>query len=94
LLTNYDSSYERFIELLVAARKSAHCTQAELGDRLGHPQSFVSKVETRERRLDLVEFAYWCDALGVDAHALLTALFAEIKRGAPYKVRRHIKAGS
>jgi transcriptional regulator with XRE-family HTH domain len=40
------------IELLVQARKDAGLTQAELGARIGQRQTFVSKVELGERRLD------------------------------------------
>ncbi len=34
---------------------AAHLTQAEAADKLGKPQSHVSKIESRERRLDIVE---------------------------------------
>ncbi len=88
LHSNHDSSYVRFIDLLIAARKHAGCTQVELGGRLSRPQSYVSKVETRERRLDLVEFAEWCDALGADAQALLAALIADMKAPVQRRVRR------
>ena len=37
----------------------------QLADRLGYPQSYVSKYETGERRLDFVETANVCEALGV-----------------------------
>lgn len=36
--------------------------------RLTVPHSFVGKVETGERRLDVVEFTRYCRALGVDPH--------------------------
>lgn len=39
----------------------------ELADRLGRPQSFVSKFETGERRLDVTEYIDVCEALGLDA---------------------------
>lgn len=41
-------------------------TQVHLAARLGKPQSFASKVETGERRLDFVEFVDWARALGVN----------------------------
>lgn len=49
---------------LKMARLEAGLTQADLARRMGKPQSYVAKVETLERRLDLVEFAKWmvaCD---------------------------------
>jgi len=58
--------YRRMIKLLVAARKEAGLTQAELGERLGQRQTFVSKFELCERRLDAAEFILVCRALGID----------------------------
>jgi transcriptional regulator with XRE-family HTH domain len=57
-------------------RLDAGLTQADLAERLDKPQSFVAKVETQERRLDVIEFAKWmmaCD--GIDAaHQTITIL--------------------
>lgn len=63
--------YRRLIELLVQARKDAGMTQAELGKRLGQRQTFVSKFELGERRLDVAEFVTVSRAIGVDPHAML-----------------------
>lgn len=57
--------YREMLRLLIAAREHAGVTQAELGGRLGETQSFISKCERGERRLDVVELATWCQALGV-----------------------------
>jgi transcriptional regulator with XRE-family HTH domain len=51
--------------LLVEARKTAGLTQADLAKRLRRPQSFVSKYERGERRLDVVEFLEVTDAIGI-----------------------------
>ena len=51
--------------------KGAGITQQELAKRLKKPQSFVSKYENGERRLDVVEFLEVATALGFDGHALL-----------------------
>ncbi len=59
------------IELLVQARKDAGITQVELGRRIGQRQTFVSKFELGERRLDAAEFITVCRALGADPHALI-----------------------
>jgi hypothetical protein len=69
---------KRFRELLVAARKDADLTQAELSSRLKRPQSFVSKYERGERRLDVVEFGEVARALGVDPVQFLANLYREI----------------
>lgn len=44
------------IDLLVEARKAAGVTQTELGQRIGQRQTFISKVELDERRLDAAEY--------------------------------------
>lgn len=46
-------------------------TQQQLADELGRPQSFVSKVENGDRRLDVIEFLEICRLLGADSGALL-----------------------
>jgi transcriptional regulator with XRE-family HTH domain len=45
-------------------RIDAGLTQADLAQRLGKPQSYVAKVETQERRLDVVEFVRWAVSCG------------------------------
>ena len=57
-------------------RLDAGLTQADLAERLDKPQSFVAKVETQERRLDLIEFVMWmvaCSDLEA-AHQTVTAI--------------------
>jgi len=49
--------YQRFRERLRAARHQAGLTQAEVARRLGRTQAFVSKCESGERRVDVVELA-------------------------------------
>ena len=58
--------YQAFLNLLRQLREQAGMTQVELGDRLGNTQTFVSKIERGERRLDVVEFTELCEALGAD----------------------------
>lgn len=61
----HTSDYEVFLRLLRRVRAEAGLTQAELAQRLGQTQSFVSKVERGERRLDVVELRWWCRAMGI-----------------------------
>ena len=48
--------YRSIISRLADARLAAGITQAELAARIGKPQSFISKIERCERRLDIWEF--------------------------------------
>lgn len=63
--------YARLRALLIEAREEAGLTQAEVAQRLRRVQSFVSKYELGERRLDVVDFIAVCDCLGVDPADLL-----------------------
>lgn len=49
---------------LKEAREKAGFTQAEAAERLGKPQSFVSKIEQGERRLDVIELKVIADTYG------------------------------
>lgn len=65
--------YRRMIELLVEARKKAGITQVELGKRLGQRQTFVSKFELGERRLDVAEFVAVSRAIGAHPYDIIRA---------------------
>ncbi|OFJ47798.1 transcriptional regulator [Janthinobacterium lividum] len=71
-------SYIIFRHVMADARERQGLTQTELANRLGKPQSFVSKYESGERRLDLVEFLVVCAALGVEAAALFNSILGAI----------------
>jgi transcriptional regulator with XRE-family HTH domain len=72
---------------LRAVREEAGITQQDLAAKLDKPQSFVSKYETGERRLDVIEFVDVCEALEMNAADFLRDLGAQAagnarKRGA------------
>ena len=67
----HSEPYSVFAALLVGARKGAGMRQIELAEKLNKPQSFVSKFECGERRLDVIEFLTLMDALGEDPLAVL-----------------------
>ena len=71
-------------------RKAAKCTQAELGRRLDRRQSYVAKVESGERRLDLVEFVWWTKALGLDPAMLVAGLAEAIEAQKRVRVRKQV----
>jgi len=61
------SSRERqgLLELLRRIRSDAGLTQAQMAKKLGQPQSYVSKYESGERRLDVLELSQVCRAAGI-----------------------------
>ncbi len=62
----HTQQYQLLCDLMMKARDGAGLTQTELAEKLGRPQSYVSKYENGERRLDVVEFLEVMRALGVD----------------------------
>lgn len=61
----YSADYLRFCDLLRRLRTEQGLTQVEVAERLDKPQSFVSKYESGERRLDVAETRSVAAALGV-----------------------------
>jgi len=53
--SQYSARYKRFLKQLRAARGLARLTQEQVAAALNRPQSFVSKCESGERRIDVVE---------------------------------------
>jgi len=62
----FSKDYAVFLRELRKARKESGLTQEEIGKKLGQTQSFISKCERGERRLDVLEFRAFCKAIGVD----------------------------
>ncbi|TNC89297.1 MAG: transcriptional regulator [Alcanivorax sp.] len=61
----WDNQRQQFQSLIKELRKSAGLTQIELAQKLDRPQSYVSKYESGERRLDVIELREVCNACGV-----------------------------
>ncbi|WP_439478766.1 helix-turn-helix domain-containing protein [Brevundimonas sp.] len=67
-------AYEAAVSQLVAVRKRCGLSQRDLAERINKPRSFISKIENRERRIDIVEFIVLARALGLDPNDLLAEL--------------------
>lgn len=68
------------VSVLSEIRNEQGVTQAELAALLGKPQSFVSKIENGDRRIDLIELIAIADALDVRPAAILERLEGAISR--------------
>jgi transcriptional regulator with XRE-family HTH domain len=77
--TIHDEAYQVLVERLRDARQQAHVTQTELAESLGTDQSYVSKYERAERRLDVIEVRAVCRALRVDFCGFIAAIERELK---------------
>ena len=72
----WDRRRERLQKLLRSLRVEAGLKQSELADRLDKDQTFVSRYENGERRLDLIELADICRACNSDLSKLVKRLEA------------------
>ncbi len=70
----FSRKHAQLRKLLVQARHDAGLTQVALAKKLGRPQSFVSKFERGERRLDVAEFLDIARALGIDPSTTIAEL--------------------
>jgi transcriptional regulator with XRE-family HTH domain len=62
----HDPAYAAFVEELVALRDRSGMKQWQIAAALGWNQSVVSKIETQQRRIDVVELIRVLDFLGED----------------------------
>ncbi|MEE2732960.1 MAG: helix-turn-helix transcriptional regulator [Pseudomonadota bacterium] len=63
------SKYASLVDWLKQARVDQGISMRELATRIGEPHSFVQKVESMERRLDVYEYDLYCKALDLDPKA-------------------------
>jgi len=61
----HSAQYGVLLQLLRTTRTRAGITQKQLAELLGESQSFISKCERGERRLDAIELRSFCKALNV-----------------------------
>jgi ribosome-binding protein aMBF1 (putative translation factor) len=67
----FSAAYDHLRVLLVQARERAGLRQEDVARRLKRPQSYVSKIELGERRLDVVEYIEFARAVKADAIRIL-----------------------
>jgi len=77
--STYDIAYLELRRILKDLREEKHLTQAQLARKLSVPQSFVSKYETGERRLDVIETVQICQALETSISKLLSKILKRAK---------------
>lgn len=61
----FSLEYRQLLIQLRNAREESGLTQSDVAERLGQTQSFVSKIERGERRLDVIELRAFCLAIGI-----------------------------
>ena len=86
--STYTSDYTHFLSELRRARTAAGVSQVQLAEALGQLQTYVSKCERGDRRLDVVELRAWVVALGGDSVGFMAGLEDRIARNARLPVHR------
>lgn len=81
-----------FLESLRRTREAASLRQADLADRLGSDQATVSKVESGDRRLDVIELREWLLALEVNFVEFVHQLDERLRAHAPIQPRPRTRA--
>jgi transcriptional regulator with XRE-family HTH domain len=85
--TIYSPAYRALINWLRVSRKAKGLSMRELGIRMRMPHSWIGKVETGERRLDVEEFVRISRALEIDSREGLSILEAALPVMKPAKNR-------
>jgi len=73
------SQQEALLSLLREIRSDAGLRQVDLADKLGQPQPYVSRYESGERRLDILELREVCEAVGITLDEFAARLDQRLK---------------
>ena len=79
--TIYTQEYQTLLAVLKRCREKAGITQIALAEKLAKTQTFISKVERGDRRLDAVELRSFCHAIGMTLGAFVAEFEKELKKG-------------
>lgn len=67
----FQARYDGFLAKLISAREEAGFTQRDVAERLGMFHSWISKTESGDRRLDVMELMLFADLYGRPAQYFL-----------------------
>ena len=87
----YTPEWEALCAILKCERESKGLTQKELSKLLRQPQSFVSKFESGQRKLDLRQFILYVEALKSDPSEVFGSVLKAIKTAGRKKRKKNIK---
>lgn len=76
----HSSEMQRLQHWLKDNRERQGLSMRDVGLRIERPHSFVQKIETGERRLDVVEYLWYCEALGICPQEGIALLLQHIRR--------------
>jgi len=67
--------HKALVALIIAQRDTADLTQTQVAKKLKRYQSYITNIETGQRRVDVVEFMALADAIGFDAAEAIRQLY-------------------
>lgn len=74
----FTDAQKAVVEVLISARKEAGLLQEELAARIGKDQSFISNIERRQRRVDVLEFYALARAMNLEPADLYAELVLKL----------------
>lgn len=79
----FDEPYREIIRRLIERRKEIGMTQWDLANAYGEDQSFISRIERMQRRLDVYEYTVFCRILRIDPGEILRPIWKALSAGEP-----------
>ena len=72
----YSEQSNALRQILRRERKAAGLRQSDIADRTNRSQAYLSKFESGDLRLDVIDFLAICEVIGCDPHAVLNEVIA------------------
>jgi transcriptional regulator with XRE-family HTH domain len=88
----HSPDYQLFRSMLIEARTNSGLTQTQIAETLVKPQSYVSKYERGERRIDFPEFMELANVLKIDVEVFVNNYKTALAATKVQKIRRTSKA--
>jgi len=76
----HSARYRVFLKVLRESRRATGLSQAQVAERIGETQTFVSKCERGERRIDVIELGTFCRAFGISLKQFVSTLERAMSR--------------
>jgi transcriptional regulator with XRE-family HTH domain len=76
----FSPQYQLFLQHFLAARKTKKLSQEFVANKLHKPQSYLSKCQTGERRIDVIELYNYCQAVGISFSDFAKELENDLKQ--------------
>ncbi len=73
----YSPESKKITSWLREKREGSNLTMRQAASKLNLPHSFISKTETGQRRIDVIEFVWYCETLGFDPQEGLQLIINE-----------------